>query len=265
MLGFNVIVGSNAPPVTVRRIGPADIRNALAKGTDDFLAKPSHLVFLGLIYPLVCLSLWAVIFTSNALPLLYPLVSGFTLLGPIAAVGLYEISRQRELGQEASWVRVFDVRHARSIPSIMALGLVLTAIFLFWLMTAQALYESLYGPFAPQYYAQFIGEVLTTQRGWTLILLGNAIGFVFAVVVLSISVISFPLLLDRHVGTVAAIHTSVRAVLANPVTMAIWGLIVAALMLIGSLTMFVGFAVIIPILGHSTWHLYRSVVEPPFP
>lgn len=262
MANFHVIAGPDATtPIVVRKIGPADLKDALVKGVDDFLAKPSHLVFLGLIYPLFGLGLWAVTFTSNALPLLYPLASGFALIGPFAAIGLYEISRQRELGEEASWLRAFGVLRSPSIPSILALGITLMVIFLVWLTTARMLYEWLFGPLAPQSYAQFVNEILTTPRGLALIVLGNALGFVFAVVVLSISVISFPMLLDRDVGAAMAVQTSVRVVIENPVTMALWGLIVAALLLIGSLPLFVGLAVVMPVLGHSTWHLYRKVVE----
>jgi uncharacterized membrane protein len=257
-----VLADLHAARIVVRRIGPADLKNALAKGMDDFMAKPSHLVFLGLIYPVFNIFLYAVTFTSNALPLLYPLASGFALIGPFLGVGLYEISRQRELGQEAAWKRAFEVWRSPSIPSILALGLLLMVIFICWLTTARALYEWLFGPSAPESYAQFIDEVLATSRGWTLIVLGNAIGFVFAAVVLSISVVSFPLLLDRDVGADLAVHTSVRTVAANPVTMALWGLIVAALLVLGSLPLFVGLAVVMPVLGHSTWHLYRRVVEP---
>lgn len=257
-----VIAERDATRIIIRRIGPADLREALTKGIDDFMAKPSHLVFLGLIYPIFNICLYAVVFTSNALPLLYPLASGFALIGPFLATGLYEISRQRELGQEASWKRVLEVWRSPSIPSILALGLLLMVIFLLWLTTARVLYEWLFGLSAPESYAQFISEVLTTSRGWTLIVLGNAIGFVFAVVVLAISVVSFPLLLDRDVGADMAVLTSIRAVLANPMTMALWGLIVAGLLLIGSLPVFVGLAVVMPILGHATWHLYRRVVEP---
>ena len=109
--------------------------------------------------------------------------------------------------------------------------------------------------------ATFLYEALTTSRGWTLIILGNLIGFVFAVAVLAISVVSFPLLLDRDVGLAAAVWTSIRAVLMNPVTMALWGLIVAGLLALGFATLLVGLAIVVPVLGHATWHLYRCVVE----
>jgi uncharacterized membrane protein len=265
MADFHVIAGADTIPVypVVRKIRPADLRDALVKGLADFWAMPSHLVFLGLIYPVLGVCLAALSFSNNALPLLYPLISGFALVGPFAAIGLYEVSRRRELGLETSWQHAFDVLRAPSIPSILALGIVLLVIFLGWMATARTLYESLFGYAAPDSYPRFLGEVLSTSQGWTLVVLGNAIGFLFAVVVLSLSVISFPLLLDRDVGVAIAVYTSIKAVLMNPVTMALWGLIVAGLLALGSLPLFVGLAVVMPILGHATWHLYRKVVEPP--
>ena len=142
-----------------------------------------------------------------------------------------------------------------------AVGVVLLMIFICWQAAAESLYVWLFGPTAPESFKGFFTEVLTTSRGWTLIILGNAIGFVFAVAVLSISVVSFPLLLDRNVGVAVAVHTSVRAVLANPLTMALWGLIIAASLVIGFLFTFVGLAFVVPILAHASWHLYRRVVQ----
>lgn len=264
MAQFHVIAGGDTVPShpVVRRIRLADLKDALSKGFDDFWAMPSHLVFLGLIYPIAGVCLAGLTFSNNALPLLYPLVSGFALLGPFAAVGLYEVSRRRELGLETTWQHAFDVLRSPSIPSILALGVLLMVIFLAWMATARSLYESLFGPLAPASYMQFLNEVLTTSHGWKLIVWGNAIGFVFAVVVLSISVVSFPLLLDRDVGLAVAVQTSIRAVTANPIPMAAWGLIVTGLLVLGFLPLLVGLAVVMPVLGHATWHLYRKVVEP---
>ncbi|MGX5804689.1 DUF2189 domain-containing protein [Bradyrhizobium sp. Arg314] len=264
MAGFHVMTdahGMHAQP-TVRRISTSDLWDALKLGAEDFWAKPSHYVFLCLIYPIVGLILTRWTSGSNAIQLVYPLMSGFALIGPFAAIGLYEISRRRELGMNTDWRHALDVRHSPALPSIAVIGILLFALFLLWLFTAQSLYTSLFGAEPPASVGAFVRDVLTTGKGWTLILVGNAVGFVFAVVVLATTVVAFPLLLDRDVGAVSAIETSARAVMANPVTMALWGLTVAVLLVVGSIPLFAGLAVVMPILGHATWHLYRKVVEP---
>ena len=265
MAHFHVVAGASETPAhpVIRKIGPADLKEALSRGFDDFWAMPSHLVFLGLIYPILGACLAALTFTNNALPLLYPLATGFALVGPLAGVGLYEISRRRELGLPTSWRDAFEVLKSPSLPSIIALGVLLMVIFLAWLTSARMLYESLFGYAAPTSYPQFIDHVLASPEGMRLIVWGNLLGFAFAVVVLSISVISFPLLLDRDVGVAVAVYASVKAVVLNPLTMALWGLIVAAALFVGSIPLFVGLAIVMPVLGHATWHLYRRVVEPP--
>jgi uncharacterized membrane protein len=262
MSQFDVTVGPDSTPVHpgVRKIGPADLKDALAKGIDDFLAMPSSHVFLGLIYPIAGLCL-----AGYALPMLFPLMAGFALVGPFAGIGLYEMSRCRELGLDTSWEHAFDVVRSHSIFSILSLGLLLLVIFAGWEFTAKSLYVALFGSTPPESFIQFVANILGTPRGWQLIGFGTAIGFVFAVVALSISVVSFPLLLDRDVDVPVAILTSVRAVLTNPFTMAQWGLIVASILAIGFLLLFVGLAIAVPVLAHSSWHLYRKVVEPAAP
>jgi uncharacterized membrane protein len=264
MAHSHVIAGdglTEAPP-KVRKIGIADLKDALARGWDDFAAMPSHAVFLCLIYPVVGFLLARLVLGANVLPLLFPLAAGFALLGPLAALGLYEMSRRREQGLDVSWKHALDVFRSPSLGAIVALGLLLVAIFLVWIAVAQAIYVATFGYAPAASMPDFIQQVLTTRDGWMLTILGNGIGFLFAVVVLTLGVVSFPLLLDRDVGVATAVLTSVRAVLANPVTMAVWGLIVAALLFIGSLPAFFGLAVVMPVLGHATWHLYRKVVEP---
>jgi uncharacterized membrane protein len=252
---------SYASPV-IRRIGPADLADALRAGWRDFAAMPSHAIFLCVIYPAVGIALMRLTFGYSILPLLFPLAAGFALIGPLAAIGLYELSRRREAGLDTSAVHVFDVLHSPSIGAIAALGVLLMVIFLVWLAVADAVYIANFGYGAPQSATQFLHDVLTTPAGWNLIAVGNGVGFLFAVGVLAISAVSFPLLLDRDVGAAVALLTSVRAVAANPATMALWGLIVAVILAIGSLPLFFGLALAMPVLGHATWHLYRKVVVP---
>jgi uncharacterized membrane protein len=260
----NILVGAASRPAQpeVRRIGLAGLRDALAKGVDDFLAMPTHAMFLCMIYPVVGLLLARLAFGYSILPLLYPLVSGFALIGPAAALGLYELSRRREAGLDVSATDALDVLESSSIGAIVALGLLLLVIFAVWVAAANAIYVANFGYATPQSIKTFLHDVLTTRAGWTLITVGNVVGLLFAILVLTISVVSFPLLLDRDVGAAVALLTSIRAVARNPLTMTVWGLIVGALLLIGSLPFFLGLTVVVPVLGHATWHLYRKVIEP---
>jgi uncharacterized membrane protein len=253
--------GSLARPA-IQKITISDLFDALRHGYSDFSAMPSHALFLCLIYPLAAIFVAGLTMGYNILPLAYPIMAGFAVLGPIAAIGLYEMSRRREAGLEADPSHTFDVLRSPSLPAIGALGLLLLVIFLIWISIAQQIYQTLFGYLPPESLPQFISSVLTTQEGWKLIMIGNAVGFVFAAVSFALSVVSFPLLLDRDVGILTAITTSFRAIAANPVTMTAWGLIVAGLLLVGSLPLFAGLAVVIPVLGHATWHLYRKVVVP---
>jgi uncharacterized membrane protein len=264
MAQAHVVVGAGeaATAPVIRKIGLADLKDALSRGVDDFLAMPSHAVFLCLIYPVVGFVLARLVLGYNVLPMLFPLAAGFALVGPFAAIGLYEMSRRRELGLDVSWRHALDVFRSPSIGPILVLGLILVAIFLTWLAVAQAIYVASFGYTPAASMPHFIQQVFGTPAGWALIIVGNGVGFLFAALVLTMSVVSFPLLLDRDVGAATAILTSVRAVLANPVIIAIWGLIVAALLALGSIPAFFGLAVVMPVLGHATWHLYRKVVEP---
>jgi uncharacterized membrane protein len=244
----------------IARIRAADLGAALADGFKDFGAFRTDVIVLCLLYPIVGLVLSRVAFGHGMLPLIFPLASGFALIGPAIAIGLYEMSREREAGAEVTWAHAFGVIRSPGFGGMMLLGLLLLAIFALWQIAAFAVYNVTFGPQMPASLEGFARDVLTTPQGWTMIAVGCGIGFVFAAVVLAISVISFPLLLDRHVGVTAAVTTSVRAVLANPGPMAAWGLIVAAGLVVGAIPLLLGYAVVIPVLGHATWHLYRRLV-----
>ena len=244
----------------VRSIGVADLRDALARGLADFQANRTDVIFLCVIYPIIGIVLGRVASGYGLLPLLFPLASGFALIGPLAAVGLNEMSRRREQGDEIGWVDAFGVMHAPSIGAIALLGVLLIGLFLLWLVLAQVIYVETLGPAAPASAFAFFSDVFTTRAGWTMIVLGVGVGFLLALLVLSISVVSFPMLLDRNASIGTAVSTSMRVVTTNPGTMAVWGFIIACSLVIGSLPLFVGLVVVLPVLGHATWHLYRKVV-----
>ena len=245
---------------TIHRIAAADLRDVLARGLDDFGAYRADVIFLCVIYPIVGLLLARLVVGYDILPLLFPIASGFALIGPVAAVGLYEMSRRREQGIAATWADAFAVARSPSYGAIVLLALLLLTIFLLWLGAAWTIYALTLGPAPPASIAGFLRDVLTTPAGWALIAVGIGVGFLFAVLVLAISVVSFPLLLDRDVGLAAAVQTSIRAVAANPGPMALWGMIVAGALVLGSLPAFLGLVIVMPVLGHATWHLYRRVV-----
>ncbi len=250
-----------SPPV-VRRIGIADLKAALRAGLDDFAASRTDVVVLCFVYPVIGLVLARLAFGYGVVPLLFPLAAGFALLGPLFAVGLNEMSRQRELGHEVSWADAFGVARSPAFGSIALLGLLLIATFLAWLIVAGLIYNVTLGPKPPVSLAMFVHDVFTTGAGWAMIVVGVGVGFLFALFVLAISVVSFPLLLDRNAGVDAAVSTSVRAVMENPGTLGLWGLIVAVALVVGSIPLFLGLTIVLPVLGHATWHLYRRVVLP---
>lgn len=246
----------------VRSISPSDLKDVLARGLDDFWAMPTHVIFIGLVYAVGGIIIGRLAFGYEVIPILYPMAAGFALIGPVAAIGLYEMSRRRELGLSTSWTDVFNIRHSPSRRAIVVLGVVLFALFVAWITVADALFTAAFGDMKPESLAALVEEVLMTESGMWLLVVGNVIGFIFAATALIISAISFPLLLDRKLSAAEAAMTSVRAFAKNPFTMSLWGLIVAVALAIGSLPLFAGLAIVVPILGHSTWHLYRKVVTP---
>jgi uncharacterized membrane protein len=250
----------HSPPPAVRRITMADLRDVLAKGLDDFAAFRTDVAFLCVLYPIIGVILARLAFGYDLLPLVFPLAAGFALVGPLAGVGLYEMSRRREAGLAAGWADGLAVVRSPSFGSIVLLGLLFVVIFLFWLAAAEGIYLVTLGPEPPKSMASFIEDVFTTDAGRTMIVVGIGVGFLFALLALVIGVVSFPLLVDREVGVDTAVLTSIRAVMANPAPMAAWGVIVAGGLVLGSIPFFLGLIIVMPVLGHATWHLYRRGV-----
>ena len=252
----------NATPTVVRKISLSDLSDALRLGWEDFKAIPSHAIILCVIYPVLGIVLFRLVLGYSVLPLLFPLAAGFALIGPFAGLGLYELSRRRERGDEAAAWHAIYVLRAPSFGAMLELGLLLLVLFGVWIATADAIYITIFGNAPAASIPDFARRVLTTPEGWSLIIIGCGVGFLFAIVALCVSVVSFPLMLDRHATAIDAVRTSLRVALKNPVPIAAWGLIVAALLVLGSLPFFVGLAVVLPVLGHATWHLYRRALEP---
>ncbi len=247
--------------IRVRKIELQDLRIALAQGWQDFLSKRGDLPFVGVIYPVGVLIGMLYAYQISVVPLVFPLLSGSILFGPAVASGFYELARRREQGLDSRWRHFWDVFRSPSVPSIAGLTGLLALVFMLWIAAAWMLYLATLGPMNPQSVSAFVEAVFTTRAGWTMIVIGNLAGLGFALLALAISVVSFPMLIDRPVGWQAAMRTSFALFRTNPVTVMVWGLIVVGLLILGSIPLFVGLAVVLPVLGYATWHLYTRAVE----
>jgi uncharacterized membrane protein len=256
----DALAGDVIEPPEARTLTREDLRIALRKGYEDFKRYRSDVMFLVIIYPIIGICLSVIAFNEALLPMLFPLGAGFVLLGPIAAVGLYEMSRQGERRDDVGWGAAFSVLRARNVGPILVVALYLLGLFLLWLLTAMLIYQWTLGPQPPESAMQFVIDVATTGAGWMMIILGMGAGAVFAAVVLAISLTTLPMLIDQRVGLVIAVVTSMKVVRKNPVTVATWGMIVAILMLLGTLPLFLGLIIVLPILGHATWYIYCAAV-----
>ena len=245
--------------IGIRTIGLNDLWQALKEGYDDFNASTISGVFLTV--PLFALLMTLFLVRDNLPYLAFPMVAGFTLIGPVVSVGLFEKSRRRERGLDASWRSTFDFVHSASFAPILALSVVMMVLYVAWLFMAQFLYSGSFGGDPPASASDLVTQLVTTRRGAGLMVYGIGLGFLFAFTALAISVVAFPLLLDKPTSAATAVITSFRAVTSNFIVMAVWGVIVVVLLAAGAIMFLIGLAVVLPILGHATWHLYRKVVE----
>jgi len=250
-----------APEIPVRTLSSRDLNLSLREGWNDFLSMRGDLIFVGLLYPLVGFVAAWVTLGYNLVPLSFPLAAGISLLGPIVAIGFYELARRREAGLESNWLHFFDVRKRPSVEGLGAVAALLISIFVLWVVVAGGLYVALWGMTPPDSIGAFLSRLFTTPEGWALIILGNLIGAGFAVLVLAISVVSLPMLVDCNIEASTAVGTSIRAFRANKGMMIRWGLTIAVLLVLGSIPLFIGLAVVLPWLGYATWHLYTHVVD----
>jgi uncharacterized membrane protein len=255
---FDAPLGNVLP--RVGRIGRADLNWALSEGWKDFRARRGDVLLLPLIYPLAGFAAAVLAFNKSFLPMLFPAVAGLSILGPAVAAGFYELARRREAGLDSNWAHFVDPLRGRGRGALAGLTLGLLVLFVAWLGAASLIFHATIGALGPLTLSEFVRQLLTTPGGWTMIALGNLVGFAFAAATLALSLVSFPMVVDRPVGAATAIATSLRAAAHNPTMTALWGLTVAALLLAGCLPLFLGLPIILPVLGYATWHLYTRLV-----
>lgn len=253
-------VSSTTDPI-IHRINADDLHWALRRGWDDFQAKRGDLIFVSFIYPLIGLITGAIALDSKLLPYLFPIVAGISILGPVVAAGFYEIARRRDEGDDTGWAHFLDPIRPGRRGGLIAITSMLIALFLAWLLIASVIYQATLGQLRPIGVGAFLRDLLTTSEGWTLIVVGNLAGGLIAALTLVLTVVSAPMVVDRPDEPELAVRTSIRAVAANPGAIARWGAIVAGLLILGTIPLFVGLAVVLPVLGYSTWHLYTRLVE----
>ena len=246
----------------VRDITGADIVEALAAGIADFRAAPAYGLFFGGFYAIGGLFLLWLTFATGLGYLAYPFAAGFALIGPFVAVGCYEVSRRREAGQALEWRSVLGVVFDQSRRELGWMAFVTLFVFIVWMYQVRILVVLCLGFQNFVTVREFVDVVTGTPAGLLFLALGHVDGAILALVTFTLTVVSFPLLLDRDIDFVTAMITSVKAVVINPKTMIVWAAIVAVTTVLAILPGFLGLFVVLPVLGHTTWHLYRRLVAP---
>eukprot|EP01012_Entosiphon_sulcatum_P063289 TRINITY_DN90495_c0_g1_i1.p1 TRINITY_DN90495_c0_g1~~TRINITY_DN90495_c0_g1_i1.p1 ORF type:complete len:291 (-),score=39.72 TRINITY_DN90495_c0_g1_i1:20-805(-) len=259
-MAYQATIGATPTAIPVKKIRLVDLVHAVEEGITDFRDKPTHLYFLAVIYPVATLFAFMVVNNDRLIPLVFPIMAGLVLIGPFIGLAMEEMSRHREKGLDMSWAHAFNFFEHPAFKDVALLGLLNIVLFLGWVAAANTVFVMTMGDGWSTTAVDFTTRALTTSEGWMMIVVGNALGFMFAVVALALGVISFPILLDKNCGLGTAVVTSVRAVMTNPIPMAAWGLFVGVSLVLGAIPLLVGLAVVVPVLGHATWHLYRKMV-----
>ncbi|MBT1159020.1 DUF2189 domain-containing protein [Aminobacter anthyllidis] len=244
----------------IRALTVDDIRQSLSKGAADFANCPIIGLVIALVFVVIGLAITTSLLVLHKPWLIYPFAIGFPLVGPFAAVGLYEVSRRLEAGQVPTPGEVLKVIWAQRRREVSWMAFVMLFVFWVWMYQIRLLMALILGRMSYATLDRFADLVLTTPEGWIFLGLGHVEGAALALVLFSITVISIPMLLDREVDFITAMLTSIRTVLASPLVMLGWGLVVTLMVLAACVPFFLGLLVALPVLGHATWHLYRRAV-----
>ncbi|MCB1513640.1 MAG: DUF2189 domain-containing protein [Hyphomicrobiaceae bacterium] len=253
-----------SPWPDVFKITSGDVFAALAKGLEDFRAAPGFGLFFGGIYALGGITIY-ILLTRFDLPyLVYPMATGFVLIAPFVATGLYDVSRKLLDGEALSWSGVLSSVWGASGRDMGWMALVTGFTLIIWMDIAALLFFGFFGGqgIATGTVPELFKQILTTPAGWLFLLMGNSIGALIAMFVFSFTAVSFPMLYDRDIDFVTAMVTSVRSVKENSGPMLLWAIIIGFLMLISIASGFLAFFIVLPVLGHATFHLYKRLVGP---
>lgn len=251
----------NRAEIAIRSISTDDVYAALRRGWADFRAAPQFGLFFGGVYALLGILIFTQLWVIDQSYWILPFAFAFPLVGPFIAIGLYEVSRRREAGEPLDWSEVLGAVWRQRGGQLPSMAFVVLAGFFVWMWIASLLVILFVGGMNLAVYSD-PGAIFGTPNGLGLLLVGGAVGGVIAAVLFSVTAVSLPMLLERDVDYVTAMVTSFRAVTSNPLPMMNWAWIVAAGLFVGMVPLFLGLIVALPVLGHTTWHIYRAVVAP---
>jgi uncharacterized membrane protein len=241
-----------------RALTPADAISWLAWGWRDFLTQPVPSLLYGLLVFLVSIIIVAGLFWFGRDYILFPALAGFMVVGPVLAIGLYEKSRRLEEGLPVSLVQMIFVKPA-SGGQVLFAGVLLCLLMITWMRAAVIIYALFFGLTPFPGLDRITTMLFTTPVGWAMLIVGSAVGGLFAAFSFAISAFSIPMMLNERVDALTAMGKSTALVWNNLPVMLTWGAIVLALVLVGLVTGLAGLMIVFPVVGHGTWHAYRAI------
>ncbi|MEM6889206.1 MAG: DUF2189 domain-containing protein [Pseudomonadota bacterium] len=249
-----------APLPTIKSITQADIRAALNEGLADFKRAPVYGLFFGAVFSLVGVAIAWTLYRGQASYWIFPVAAGFPLIGPFAAVGVYEVSRRLETGEDLGWWGILTAGMRQQNAQLPFFAVLTVFAFLTWIVLARVIFAVSFGTSSMTNIMTSF-EVFFSGPGLMMLLIGTIVGAALAALLFSISVIGVPLLLDQNIDVVTAIITSVQSVIENREAMIFWGAVVAGAIVVAMAPLFLGMVIVFPILGHASWHIYRKVID----